>query len=127
MQILDKFYRFFLRFRYPVSLPENVAEALGASVSNFLTFDQFVHRLTNPYFRPERIKKYMPREEVEKAFESAQRQERFLHKTLCSYYFSEGWVEFVLLFDENSKLRRIYLLHKSISKEEGVEIHLESL
>ena len=99
MKLLDSLHRFFLRFRYPVSLPENVAEALGTPVSNFLTFNEFMLKLSNPYFRPSRLQKYMPRADAERTFRTAQRQERFLNKTICSYYFSEGWMEFVLLFD----------------------------
>jgi hypothetical protein len=124
MKTLDHLYRFFLRFRYPVTLPENIAEALGVQMSNFLTFKEFVHHLSSPSFRPTRLKKYMTREKAEEAFDGALRKEHFKQKTLFSYYFSEGWMEFVLHFDDQSRLRRIYLQHKQIPQEGGIEIHL---
>lgn len=117
-------YRFFLRFRYPVTLPEDIGNALGIGASNYLTFDQFVRRLTSPSCRPTRLMKFMPREKAEEAFKTAQRTERFRQNTLVSYYFSEGWMEFILHFDEQSRLRRIYIHHKHIEKERGIEIPL---
>lgn len=124
MSALDSVYRFLLRFRYPVSLPENVADALGIPVSNFLTFDEFVKHLSSPNCVPTNLKKYMPREDAEKAFKGALRQERFKQTTLCSYYFNEGWMEFMLSFDEKSRLRRLYLQHKQIPSPKGIEITL---
>lgn len=124
MKALDHFYRFFLRFRYPVSLPEDVANALGLPLSNFVTFQEFVHQLLNPSSRPTRLTRFMPREQAEAAFKTALRIEKFKQNTLFSYYFSEGWMEFVLLFDEQSRLRRVYLQHKELKQEERVEILL---
>lgn len=124
MKVLDVLYRVFLRFRYPVSLPEDVADALGVQVSNFLSFEEFVNQLISPSCRPTRLKKYMPRAEAEAAFHGALRKERFKQNTLFSYYFNEGWMEFVLLFDEHSRLRRVYLQHKKITRQEGIEIPL---
>jgi len=124
MKAIDHLFHFFLRFRYPVSLPGDIANALGVDVSNFLTFDEFVTQLTSANCRPTKLTKFMPRARVEKAFCGALRKEHFKEKTIFSYYFSEGWMEFVLLFDEQSRLRRIYIQHKLIEKEEGVEIPL---
>lgn len=124
MKAFDHLYRFFLRFRYPVSLPEEVASALGVKISSFLTFDEFVRCLTAPTCRPTRLSKFMPREKAEAAFQSALRKERFKQNSLFSYYFSEGWMEFVLQFDEQSRLRRIYLQHKHIQEDRGIEIPL---
>lgn len=125
--VLNLFYRLFLRFRYPVSLPEDVAKALGVSFSNYISFEDFVKKLTCPSCQPTKLKKFMPREEAEAAFHEALRKERFQHNTLFSYYFNEGWMEFVLQFDEHSRLRRIYIQHKKIVQEEGIEIPLCSL
>lgn len=121
---LDLFYRFFLRFRYPVTLPEEIAGALGITASNFLTFDEFVKKLTCPSCRPTTLIKFMPREKAEETFKTAQHKERFQQNTLISYYFSEGWMEFTLHFDEQSRLRRIYLHHKHIEKDNGIELPL---
>lgn len=124
IKALDSIYRFFLRFRYPVTLPEDIADALGIAASNFLTFDEFVRRLTSPSCRPTKLNKFMPREKAEEAFKTAQRTERFRQNTLVSYYFSEGWMEFILYFDEQSRLRRIYIHHRQIEKDQGIEIPL---
>lgn len=124
MKALDRFSRFFLRFRYPVTLPEDVAKALGIDISNFLTFDEMVCCLTNPSLCPTRLEKFMLREEAEEAFMEAQRKERFQQCSLYSFYFNEGWLEFKLEFDACSRLRRVYVQHQKIESEEGVEIHL---
>lgn len=124
MKAFDLLYRFFLRFRYPVSLPEDIASALGIDINCYLTFDEFVSRLQCPNFRPTKLKKYMPRELAEDAFHLALRSDRFGQKSLFSYYFNEGWMEFVLQFDEQSRLRRIYLQHKYIQNDIGLEIPL---
>lgn len=124
MKALDWMFQFFLRFRYPVSLPEDIAADLGINVSNFLTFDEFVSQLTNLPTSPCRLTRFMPRAEAEAAFKSAQRKERFGRNSLYSYYFHEGWLEFSLYFDEQSRLRRIYLQHKHLACEQGIEISL---
>ena len=124
MKALDYLYRFFLRFRYPVSLPEDIASAFGVELSCYLTFDEFVGRLESPEFRPTRLKKYMPREEAESAFCLACCVDRFNEKSLFSYYFNEGWMEFVLLFDDQGLLRRVYLQHRRIESDLGLEIPL---
>lgn len=122
---LEALYRLFLRFRYPVTLPEDIAQDLGIGASNFLSFDQFVRCLTSPSCCPTRLIRFMPREKAEETFKAAQRTERFKQNTLISYYFSEGWMEFILHFDEQSRLRRVYIQHKEIEKEQGVEIRLK--
>ncbi len=124
MKAFDLLHRFFLRFRYPVSLPEDIAHALGVDLNCYLTFDEFINRLHCPNFRPTRLKKFMPRELAEDAFSSALRIDRFPQKSLFAYYFNEGWMEFVLQFDENAQLRRIYLQHKTIHNDIGLEIPL---
>lgn len=124
MGAYDQFCRFFLRFRYPVSLPEDVAQALGLQISNFVTFNQFVHYLSEPTCRPTRLHKFMPREDAEAAFQNAHTKECFVRSSLFSFYFPEGWIEFTLEFDENERLRRLYLNHKHIKFERGIEICL---
>src|ERR1700722_3185582 len=109
MKVLDYFNRLLLRFRHPVSLPENVAEALGISLSNYLTFEELVKALIHPSYKPTRVTRFMPREQAEQAFEGALCKECFLEKSLFSYYLNEGWLEFILLFDDKSRLRRIYI------------------
>lgn len=118
-------FQYLLRFRYPVTLPEEIASDLGVtSLSNFLTFEEFVDKLRAKSCQPERLKRFMPREAAEAQFQSAQRKERFSRNSLFSYYFHEGWLEFSLTFDEHSRLRRMYLQHK-VFKEPSVEIPLK--
>ena len=69
----------------------------------------------------------MSREKAEEAFYGAPLKEKFQNNTLVSYCFTEGWVEFILQFDDQSKLRRIYLQHKNIKHDRGLEIQLNIL
>lgn len=124
MKAFDWLFHCFLRLRYPVSLPEDIATDLGISASNFLTFNEFVFHLTNLSCRPKRLTRFMPRDQAEAAFQSAQRKECFGRNSLYSYYFHEGWLEFSLYFDEHSRLRRIYMQHKHLTCEQGIEIPL---
>jgi len=123
MNPLNWVFQFFLRIRYPVSLPEDIAADLGINASNLLTFEQFVRQLSHQSCCPKRLTRFMPREEAEAAFQSAQRKERFGRNSLFSYYFQEGWLEFKLYFDEKARLRRIYLQHKDLNSD-NIEIHL---
>lgn len=115
-----------MRFRYPVSLPEDVANALGIEVSNLVTFDTLVRRLTCSSCVPTRLYKYMPRQLAERAFSQAPRRECFAQTSLFSYHFNQGWLEFVLEYDRESLLRRVYLRHSSIEGDLGLEIPLTS-
>lgn len=127
MKALDLLSRLFLRFRYPVSMPEDVANALGIQMSNHVTFHEFLCRLGNLKCKPTRLSKFMSREKAEEAFYGAPLKEKFKNNTLVSYCFTEGWVEFILQFDDQSKLRRIYLQHKNIEHDRGLEIQLNIL
>lgn len=125
MKTLDCFFRFFIRFRYPVTLPADIAESLGVKLSNFISFDELVNTLIDPACSPTKLTKLMPRKEAENAFMGAQRKESFCRTTLISYYFNEGWLEFNLQFDTESRLRRVYLQHKKIESDKGIELQLK--
>lgn len=112
-----------LRFRYPVSLPEDISEALGIPLTNSLSFSDFILQLRNPD-SPIRLAKFMPRLEAEKFFHKAVRKERYVEKTVLSYYFSEGWMEIILQFDRESRLRRVYIHHREIPSDRGLELPL---
>lgn len=99
--------------------------ALGIEVSNFMTFEEFVCLLTCPDCRPTRLTKYMPRFSAEEAFTRAQRIEHFKGSSLYSYYFNEGWLVFILHYDEQNRLSRLYVQHKRIHNDRGIEIHLQ--
>lgn len=124
--MLSSFKRLTMRWRYPDSLPDDVAEALGIALINFSSFDQFIEQLSNEACcRPTTLYRFMPRQAAEAAFRpTARHTECFPRETLCSYYFCEGWLEFILQFDEDNLLRRIWLQHKLIPHQQGCEIHL---
>lgn len=125
MKALDWLFHLMVRLRYPVSLPEDIATDLGINTSNFLTFEEFVSQLTSKEHRPRRLTRFMPRDTAEAAFTSAQRKECFGRSSLFSYYFHEGWLEFKLHFDEKARLRRIYIQHRRLASELGIEIPLD--
>lgn len=124
MRWIETIQQLMLRLRYPVSMPQDIAHALGISLSNTSSFDAFMVELCTSKILPSRLTKFMPRQLAEKAFDNAIRTERFCEKTLISYYFNEGWVEFVLQFDRESRLRRIYFTHRNIDADQGIEIPL---
>ncbi len=126
MRFLNNLTRFIARFRYPVSLPEDIGQALGTDISNSIPFPSLLEQLTSPDFQSNKLKKYMERDQAEAVFYNACVQERFFSNTLCSYCFNEGWIEFNLNFDENDRLRRIYIQHKTIQNDDGIEIFLSS-
>ena len=113
-----------MRLRYPASLPEEVAQALGLEIGNFLSFKKFLHALTSPDICPKTLFRFMPRQEAEQAFEGALRKELFAYSSLFSFYFPEGWLEFELQFDQELRLRRVFLHHKLISCPSGFELPL---
>lgn len=112
------------RFRYPVTLPQDITSALGIKLADSLTFDEFLHQLCTPSWQPSRLKRWMPRSQAEEAFSQAQRKERFGENSVFSYYFSQGWVIFILRFDNMSRLRNLELRHEKIEQENGVQIPL---
>lgn len=120
MKALDSVARFFLRFRYPASMPEDIAASLGITISNSITFDELVRALT--CCCPTRLMRFMPREQAEEVFCNALRKECFQTTTLISYYFNEGWMEFSLQFDNQSRLRRLYIQHKYLQDNYEIKI-----
>ncbi|MGK5595084.1 MAG: hypothetical protein ACSNEK_06985 [Parachlamydiaceae bacterium] len=124
MSFIAYISRFITRLRYPVSLPEDVAQALGVPFSNTQPFKDFVKQLLAPTLKPTTLSRFMMRDDAERVFGNAPIKERFHQSTLFSYYFNEGWLEFILKFDEQGSLRRVYMVHKDIPLEDGVELRL---
>jgi len=120
MQFFSAVRNMLIRFRYPVSLPEDVASSLGVDIENSIEFQNFLTKCHAS--RPTRLTKFMPRMEAERAFHTALRKEKFSSSSLYSFYFNEGWLEFELQFDANSLLRRVYLHHKLITG--AIELNL---
>lgn len=116
----------YLRFRYPISLPEEVGEALGISCYKLTSITELIDHIASPHCFPTKIYKFMSRDDAEELFSAALKKERFHASSLFSYYFHEGWMEFVLIFGEDNTLRRVYMQHKAILEEEGVELCLKN-
>lgn len=127
MKVLQSFSRLLSRFRHPVSLPEEVADALGIPLSNFLSVDQMLRQLTRVSPDPSRLHRFMRRAEAESVFDKALRKERFSHHSHFAYHFEGNWLEFVLQFDDQEKLRRVYLHHKDIPSLQGQEMCLKRI
>lgn len=128
MNIIREISNFFHRIKYPVSLPEEVLSDLGFPASSkHLIFMDLLRSFTRPNFSPSKLKKFMSRDEAEKIFYHAKRRENFRYNTLFSYYFNQnGWLAFDLVFDDKSRLRRLYVKHQNLvsNEEEGVELPL---
>jgi len=110
------------RLRYPDILPSDIAADLGLAKARFLNFDDLFNLLTDENCSLKRLSRFMPREKAEAVFSRAQRQERFGRSALYSYYFNEGWLEFILHFDEEARLRRVYFQHKRLQTQQRVEL-----
>jgi hypothetical protein len=124
-QLLESLTRLISRFRYPVSLPEDVARDVGMHLPNSLNFQEFLQLLGAPHQRPAKLRKYMSRTLAESTFESALKKESFKSCTLFSYYFNKGWLVFALYFDEDARLRRVYLQCPSCAPIDGFDLVLE--
>lgn len=113
------------RIWYPVALPEDIASCFGLKVSNFLSLEDLLRVLKKSQSYASFLSRYMPRDIAESVFRRATSIESFGEKTIVSYYFRGGWMEYVLQFDKEDRLRRVYLCHRAIESE-GVEIALTS-
>lgn len=125
MQLLESLTRLLSRFRYPVSLPEDIAHDIGMHLPNSLNFQAFLKLLASPHQRPAKLRKYMSRALAESTFESALKKEMFKSCSLFSYYFNKGWLVFALYFDEDSRLRRVYLQCPACASIDGFDLSLE--
>jgi hypothetical protein len=124
MKVFKPIVRLFIRLRYPVSMPEDVAADLGLELTNSLNFQEFIHCLTDPRHRPRKLTRFMPREQAEDIFRLARRKERFQQNSLFSYHFKGGWMEFMLQFDEKARLRRLYIRHKALKETHEIPMNL---
>jgi len=113
------------RWRYPGSMPEEIASALGVGLSNQMSFEDFFNRLTSPHCNPSHLTRLMPRSLAEAQFQNATHCEKFHRATICSYSFPQGWLEFKLHFDDHNLLRRLYIHHHSIPTDQGQELLLK--
>ncbi len=127
MNVLQAFIKLIYRIRYPISLPEDVAGDLGIKVpSDHPIFTDVMSLLFDSTHTPAHLNRFMPRDQAEKIFRSACKRERFLNRSLFSYYIADGWLAFECIFDEKERLRRVFVQHKAfqVEPEEGIEINL---
>ncbi len=125
MTLLTSLTRLISRFRYPVSLPEDVAHDLGFHLPNMLSFCDFLRLLQSDEYRPTRLCKFMQREDAEKRFGSALKKESFKSSSLFSYYFNKSWLVFALYFDEHDRLRRLHMQCPSCVTVKSFDIPLD--
>lgn len=124
LPFLESLLRFIMRFRYPVSLPQELSDALGIQIPNTLSFNRLLQSVAVPKEGIANLHRFMPRNQAEKLFDSAVRKERFRQHSLYSYYFDGAWMEFVLHFDNSERLRRLYVQHKDLDWD-GIELPLD--
>lgn len=122
MRIVHQFLQCLARLRYPVSMPREVAEDLGFELTSQLSYKKFFEMLIDPASRPKKLSRWMPRDIAEGVFQYAKRKERFIHNSLFSYYFKDGWIEFILQFDDEARLRRLYLRHKRLKEKHEITL-----
>lgn len=118
--------RLLYRIKNPVSLPEDIGKDLGIQILyNELNFQECIKQLIGGECCSKYLLRFMPREKAETLFKSAIRKETFRDTSLFSYYIYNGWLAFKLIFDEQNRLRRVYLQHKELRdtmSDEGVEM-----
>lgn len=107
---------------YPVSHPNQVLLALGIASKMRLNFRQFLQQIVTR--SPKRLYRRMSRSQSEKVFSNAYKKETFHHMTLISYYFCQGWLEFILEFDPRDNLRRLYVQHRMLNANHSIELEL---
>ncbi len=128
MKLFKKLSKFVQRLKNPVSLPEDIGRDLGIQLLyNELSFQECIDKLIAKDRTSKYLNRFMPREKAEMLFKSAVRKETFKETTLFSYYIYSGWLAFKLIFDDQNRLRRVYLQHCSLKQQEsedGIEMCL---
>ncbi len=126
MKFLDSCLRLFCQFKYPLSLPDEVALAIGMRQANFIPFDLLCKTITPPRDAPKALKKYMNRKEAEKVFKSALSRKFEPLQSHFSYTVDGTTVNFTLHFDQNERLRRLVVQREEIYFAKGIDIPLET-
>jgi len=115
---------FFVRLRYPYSLPEELASDLGLPLCNSMPFARIETKICKRRWCPSTLYKFMSRDEALSTLSRAYRVDHFGCKEIVSYYFREGWIEFELHFDPEGRLRRLQLHAPKQLSLEPIEIPL---
>jgi len=125
MSLVKSLTRLINRFRYPASMPEDIAQDLGYHFSNALTFQELLQILSSSAYRPEHLWRMMPRPLAEMTFRYALKKETFHSSTLFSYSFHHGWLVFALYFDEHARLRRLFVQCPACVAQKNFDIFLD--
>ncbi|MCB1181343.1 MAG: hypothetical protein KDK55_04905 [Chlamydiia bacterium] len=123
-QFQKSLLRLLSRFRYPASLPEEVASDLGLFIPNTISFKDFMSFLRSNHCCPTTLKRGMDRFDAERVFSSPLKKEIFSSRTLLSYYFAKGWLVITLFFDEGGQLTRAQVQCPMPTEIEGFDLHL---
>ncbi len=128
MKLTKCISKLFQRIKNPISLPEDIGRDLGIQILyNELSFQDCIEKLLTCDCESKHLVRLMPREDAEMLFKSAIRKETFRDTSLFSYYIYDGWLAFKLIFDDQNRLRRIYLQHHALDcpeNEDGLEMIL---
>lgn len=129
MNLFQKMMSFFFRMKHPISSPEEIGRDLGVqTLHRAVSFQECIACLIDENSPPKNIIKFMQRAEAESKLRSAVRKERFKNSSLFSYHLFQGWLAFKMVFDQEDRLRRLYLQHKDLKAptDEGFEIKLRT-
>jgi hypothetical protein len=125
-----KFFKFALKFFIGNDvnhlLPDELLKTLGLDLKGNSSIEDLLEKLNHSKSLHIKLKKFMTKREVENAFISAEKKEHFSRHSLYSYYFSKGWVGFFVSFDQDLKLRRVYLQYKSLRYQDTIELYLDN-
>lgn len=125
MHLRESLMRLMSRFRYPVSMPEDIAKDLGIRIPATVSFKIFLGLLSAASSRSTKLRRLMPRRQAEAAFQNALKKEMFSSCSLFSYYFNQGWVVIALYFDDGARLRRAYFQCPACESMQGFDLLLE--
>ena len=128
MFFLKDFLRFVKRLKHPVSQPEDVGKDLGIQILyNELSFEDCLSKLTDFEHTPQNLSRFMDRKQAEHFFKLAIRKESFTCCSLFSYYLYDGWLAFELTYDDQNRLRRLFVQHPALTqnRDKALEIPLK--
>lgn len=112
------------RIRYSGTPHTEIALALGIVPPQTLCVRKFVKQVARRCELSQTLYRFMGKKEAEKQFDNALIKEHFKNFSLFSYKFPGGWLQFALKYDTEHKLRRLYIHHKFLPQQEGIEVTL---
>lgn len=123
----SSFTRLISRFKHSLSLPEEIASDLGIFLSNRLDYVELRELFLQREITPTKLHRFMERSLAEGNFRHAKKFEKFCRESHFSYCFNGNWVDFTLHFDQQDRLRRLYIHCCGMAIDEQHEISLQIL